>query len=410
MIVDLQPSGASCWTVCQASPGFLARNAHRLPKDNGSSYSREGTLAHELASQCLLVGYDIGFFDDRSMALHVKDYVELIQGWASVPGSTLVVEYPVPLFYSPDKRTGTRDACVVALDCSWIKIGDLKYGAGVSVQAIKNKQLSIYALSTIDDLERSGLYAFEPTTMVTLMIWQPRIIGEEAKREWTITLAELREFCFEIGWIANTIDDNPHSPELVFAPSDKTCQFCDATPICEARASWLLGGLDVGADVAIREGKKLFLPPPEVLSIEHLTRIVAIAPELQTWLNKCAAYGAAMLHDGISFPGFKLVKGRANRKWADESVAREYLEATMGKELIYTSPELRSPAQIEEEAKHLTYLDDHENFWEELASLIVKPEGKVNMTREDDDRPAIDANPASVFEDLDQTTGMILNH
>lgn len=408
MLVELQPSSSSRWLVCTASPGFIARHADNLPAESDTSYSREGTLAHELASTCILMGFDPALFDDVEMANHVKGYVETIQGWAATPNSTLYVERAVPLFYSPTTRKGTRDACVVADDSSWLRVGDLKYGAGVSVQAKKNPQLAIYAMSTILELEATGLYSFADDVPVTIMIYQPRVIGERAVRLWVPTVKELREFCAEIELTALTIDSDPHNPELVFAPGDKTCQFCPAVALCSARAGQLLGGVEVESVAALtrveRPSTPVF-PSPERLTLAQLSKIVAIAPQMRTWLDNCETLGEKLLHQDKPFPGFKLVEGRSNRKWADPAQAELSLREHLGEEVL-TKAALKSPAQIEELVK--LYANTlPEDFDALLSSLILKPKGNPTMVPESDRRPRFCQNPADFFEDLTQDTGLL---
>lgn len=408
MSVRLQPSGSSCWMKCTAQPGFIARHADQLPANTDTPYTIEGTKAHHLAAACLLMGYDAALFDDVEMAAHVKGYVELIQSWAEVPDCTLVVEESVPLFYSPEDRVGTRDACVVANDGSWLRIGDLKYGAGVSVQARYNTQLAIYGLSTVVQLEESGLYSFTDETLITLLIYQPRVIGEKPIRLWALTLRELREFCMEIELTANLIDSDPHSPLLRFAPSDSTCQFCEGSALCSARAGNLLGSAEMDSVTALTTTAKPstpVFPAPERLSIAQLAKIVEVAPEMKKWLDRCEALGASLLHAAKPFPGFKLVEGKSNRDWEYPEVAESVLYEHLGGE-IYTPAKLKSPAQIETLMKlHKETLP--EGFDALLSDLIIKPKGNPVMVPENDRRTAFQQNPADFFTDLTQDGGLL---
>lgn len=339
-----------------------------------------------------MMGYDESLFVDSDMAKYVKGYYDVIDKWRQLPGCQCEIETKVPLFYSAE-RTGTIDAYVVDSVNRRIFIGDLKYGAGVSVQARKNTQAAIYAKSKIKELGLDGKW------LVTIMIYQPRIEGEEAIRLWVITTDELDDFCADIDFTAAMILGGD---EGVFRPSDKTCQFCNGVSICTARATQLLGGADTGLEVTVLEEKKAVkLPPPDWLTVEQLVRIITVAPEILTWLNKCQATGAAMLHEGKKLPGFKLVEGRSNRAWVGELSQVVGLFEAYGwrAEDICTPAEVRSPAQLEEFAKSASLWEDDE-FKAAFKALVYKPEGKPVMVPEDHKKPAIDKNLLDHFDDL----------
>jgi hypothetical protein len=323
--VDLGASSASQWMVCDASPGFIALHKDELP-DDSSRYATEGTEAHLHAGASLIMGFDKGSFPSRDMAKHVEGYFNM------VPGASLYVESQVPLFYN-NQRRGLIDACVVLGDSSHIYIGDLKYGAGVSVWAELNKQLTIYGWSTIQQLW--PLYEFTDETLVTLVIYQPRIIGEPAMREWTLTLGELRKHAEEIGAKAKAIYalHRAGKPTGSFRPDvEEACKFCKAISICTARAGYLLSGTLPAATLEVMpEAKEIVLasifPEPSSIPPEKLAKIVYHAPAMRVWLEKCEAAGAFRLHNNVKgFPGFKLVKGRGgNRAWANAKAAETFL-------------------------------------------------------------------------------------
>ena len=97
------------------------------------------------------------------------------------------------------------------------------------------------------------------------------------------------------------------------------------------------------------------------------------------------------IHRGYEVPGFKVVEGRSNRKWADDDpeILRELIErgkfTVKDAERFYKPPELQSPAGIEKTLKRMgrTQLD----FL--LKGLINKPPGKPALVMVDDPRPAL---------------------
>jgi len=85
------------------------------------------------------------------------------------------------------------------------------------------------------------------------------------------------------------------------------------------------------------------------------------------------------LVQGLDVPGFRIVEGRANRKWTGASEAAAALLA-LGKtqQEIYTSS-LISPAQA---TKLLG-----KGGADALKSVITKPKGKPSVVATDDPRP-----------------------
>lgn len=383
-------SGSKRWMKCTASCGFIERNRKLLPEDTDTEYSREGTKAHDLAAACLMLGFSEELFDDKDMARHVKGYVKHVESRRDIPGAVFFLEQDVPLFYHPDEE-GFLDAGIVVPDERLIYIDDLKYGAGVSVQAERNTQLAIYGLSLVDQLQ--DLFGFDDGWDVVLEIYQPRVEGEPALRQWQLTLGELRAFCAEIGDIARAIYANPNGG--TFSPDDDTCRFCDAVSICGARAAQLFGDVPEETGLVLKKQQPVF-PLPESLSVEQLAHVVKWSPAIKEWLTKCEAAGAHRLHEGHGFPGFKLVHGRSNRKWRDESEVEELLGMTeLPQEEWFTIKPI-SPAQAQEKLS--------KQDWEKVQHAVIKPEGKLTMVPEDDQRAAAVVNGAEIFDNLEQDT------
>lgn len=385
---NLRPSGSKRWLTCTASAGLIAR-LEIVGEDEGSPYANEGTLAHECAAACLRHGFDESYFEGNlEMASYVKGYVDFIQKKVK-PETTLFVEQEMPIFYDVETR-GTTDAAVVHNDGSKVFIGDLKYGAGVSVQARDNTQLAIYALSLVRSME----YEFTPKTLVTICIYQPRIAEEEPVRLWALTLEELETFCAEIQATATSILADPVEQDYV--PSDSTCQFCPASAVCAARAAYLLGELPREANPLRVEGEEL--ADPEQLSLAELARIVASRKHIAKWLTDCEEYAAKLLMEGKPFPGHKLVAGRGVRKWIDdEAVVEKFLRGMFRRHEIYTE-KLVSPTQAEKLMKAKGNV--RKSSWAKFEDHMAKTTGGPTLASIDDPRPALNeqAVPEEEFQ------------
>lgn len=157
----LSPSSAERWMSC---PGSVALNEGK--DDNGSSYAAEGTAAHELAEKILrgnlgaaeakgLVGLraenGVEWTDD--MLRDVLKYTDQIHQIVESTGGTLHVEQKLPIWPWTDEAEahGTADAVIVAGE--ELIVADLKFGMGVEVSAVDNKQLMLYALAALDKFD-----------------------------------------------------------------------------------------------------------------------------------------------------------------------------------------------------------------------------------------------------------------
>lgn len=388
----LAPSSAHRWVECPASVKFLEGNAAILPKQDWS-YADEGTRAHAAAS-ALLDG-KVGAFDSVEMAAIVDTYVKFVLDHLD-EGDTLTVEQRVSLFYLPSQR-GTMDIRINKLrNGKGLYFIDLKYGVGVTVEARENKQLAIYAESSVQELELIDDVPDE--TLVTLCIYQPRDRNNpEPVRLWVITRGELREFCTIIGNVANLILYTPDdAPAKVFrADPEKQCRFCPATGICKEYASHVL---QVIPQAEADAGKAIVLPDPASLTREQRCNVIAMIDGLTMWMEAIKAQEMGELLNGAPPLTFKLVAGKSNRQWADEAAVSKLLGNYLSAEEKYSDPKLISPAQAE---KILKGKETSTKFQNKLESLIVKPEGKPTLAPIADKRPALDLKPLSGLESID---------
>lgn len=401
----LAPSGSKCWTRCTKSVSYVAKNRDKilplkqvevarlipylktLPavelyphevevvkahaesciaavnpdvvfKASGNEASRTGTRAHDMAAAVLLGEKQISDLP-AEFRPHVKAYVDYCE--ALVPeGERPFIESKVTLFYSErDDDTGTCDFAVVTSD--HVHIADLKYGAGVLVDAIDNEQLAIYALSFIR--ANDDLYEFHPATKVTMAIVQPRHREGDEVKEWTVSLSELEDFCRPIQEKAEQIRAGTN---LEFYPSKDTCRWCDAKTFCEARRN----ALTEAFDTPTRSGLDFLSVMPDLTKEETALPVVErIAKRsdgetwsdeklIQIWMNRgnikalmddfdelvnARGLGGDTFNDTI-----KIVMGReGNRAWKDEDAAETFLKGQGLKQDERGDFKLKGPAKIE---------------------------------------------------------------
>jgi hypothetical protein len=98
------------------------------------------------------------------------------------------------------------------------------------------------------------------------------------------------------------------------------------------------------------------------------------------------------LMTGNKVPGWKLVYGKANRKLNDPNdCIAELVEAGIDESACKTEPEIKSPAQLEK----LGVGRPQRKLVKGIVSKYAyKPEGKITIALESDDREAIDPGAA----------------
>jgi len=404
--LKLRPSDASRWTVCTMSPYYILSNADRIVEEV-RDYTDEGSRAHKLAESVLtclpsailegeaLPGQDIPADDE--MRDYVMGYVHNVWKKIKSDEDEILIEEEITCYYNPAQR-GFIDAAVISADAKKVYFHDLKYGAGVSVQARHNKQAAIYARSFMDAY--AEVYGFTPETLVTITIYQPRVFGEEAVRLWALTYDELVQWTDD--HITGIAEDILSSPEdQAFAPSEDTCRFCPAAGFCQARLDWLTEGLEdvTPKEMILRDDEPFHPPEPESLSEAQIGAVLDRGPLLAKWVREVQDYAKGAMASGqLRVPGYKVVDSLGNRAWSDEDKALDVLK-TLFKVAEVTTQKVISPTQAEKMLKKRKRT--RKSKIEEVNNLIVRPVRGPTIVPEDDPRPSIALKIDEVFEDTD---------
>ncbi len=364
----LSASGAHRWMNCP--PSALLEAA--LP-DVDSEASQEGTAAHALGEWKIKRALrrkagrkPKSRFDTEEMEEHTDSYRDYVLSQIKEVKKVCkdpVIELEQRLDFSDvvPSGFGTGDCVIIAEPV--LKIIDLKYGAGVLVDAHDNPQGGLYALGALNLFDM--LYDIEE---VEFHIYQPR---RDNYSIWSVTVEDLRTWAEEVVGPAAAL---AAEGEGEFKAGD-WCQFCKLKSTCRARA-----------DENLALAQLEFKPGPELTEAE-IADVLAQLPQLTKWAKDVQAYAqSAAINQGRSWPGFKLVEARTNRAYRDEAqVAQKAEEA--GFTDIWAPKKLLGITALE---KAMT----RKRFAEVLGDLVIKPVGAPTLVPDADKRKAIETATA----------------
>lgn len=383
----LSASGASRWLNC--TPSAKLEETHGEAKD--SPYAAEGTLAHEYAEVLIrdMILKNISVAEKEAKIselidndLFTQDILDAVPIYVNYcyeqftaakthnPGAIMEIEQRLDLTEFVPESFGTADCSII--DDDVLEIIDLKFGKGVPVYAEWNTQLMLYGLGALRKYE-----IMYDISRIRLTIVQPRInnissflIEVDELLEWANT--ELREkalMAFE------------GKGEL---KAGDWCKFCAVKNRCRKLYEQQF------------EIAKLEFTDPELLSDEEVADIIARAPRFVEYVNSITTYAQEKAIAGKQWPGFKLVEGRSQRKWAGD-------EDEIASTIFARCPELSEDELFDMKLKTITAVEKimgKKRFEDILGDVVVKPQGKPTLVPVDDKRPAIGYDQAKLdFQD-----------
>lgn len=346
-------SDSSRWLHCLGAKNFT----QGIPGRETDEYSAEGTAAHSVRETCLRFGFDPydligtkvgsdGFvFDvDEEMADHLMPGIDEIRQF----DGKLVVETQVDgtkwlgLDPNGERQQGYLDAGVIGTKL--YVLSDLKYGAGVAVQAPDNTQQMLYCLSLWDQIGRH----ISDATEFLIIIDQPR--NHDGGGYWHVSLDQLLKWG---EWVKHRAELTKRADAPLTA-GEKQCRWCPAANVpgrpggCPEHHKWMASVIDLrfeALDKAEKAGELWKPPHYRDLTPERKSHIVRVKTAIVQWLEKLHA---DVIADGLSnadTPGLKVVDGRRPAtKWRDPIVAQAYLEQKLPTAKVFTK-KLITPKQ-----------------------------------------------------------------
>ncbi len=369
----LSASSSHRWLVCPPSAKLCAE-----VEDMGSEYAAEGTDAHSLCEYKVLkyLGKkaenptaNLSFYDDEmercaeDYAAYISEIVEKVKDTCGDP--VALVEQRLDFSRYVPEGFGTGD-CLIIADGT-LHVIDFKYGRGVEVSALENPQMMCYALGALELFD--GIYDI---TSVCMAIYQPR---RENISVFTMSKAGLYQWAEEtLAPIAKLAYDGGGEFK-----AGEHCRFCKVKATCRKRAEYNL------------ELAKYDFEMPAELETAEIAAVLAKADELAAWAADVKEYALAQALAGVEYDGWKVVEGRSNRRYINETAAADVVKQEGFDPFEHKILGITAMTKLLGKAK----------FDKLLGNLVEKPKGRPTLVPMSDRRPAMDnaANAADDFKE-----------
>ena len=358
----LSASSAARWLACP--PSAVAAEAY---VNEGTEYTKEGTLAHEVAElvarqhllQPALVWSDSNEDITNEMIDCANGYADYIQEQIKSDNATILLEQRVD--FSPWVPDGFGTADCIIIQGTTMDVIDYKFGKGVTVSAEDNPQMKLYGLGALNDYG----FVYEVET-IRLHIYQPRLNNISVDE---LTVDELTE------WAEKTVKPTAEKAAKGKGAykAGEHCRFCPHAGRCRTLTKTCTEHINT-------HGMKASI---EVLAPWEVAEVLRMEPLVSLWLKRVKDQALTTMMNGGEVPGYKVVAGRGSRAWADDlEVAAELEKAGFSREEI-TKTELLSVAAMEKAI-------GKKKVAEIVGGQILSYSGAPTIAVETDKRPVYD--------------------
>lgn len=354
----LSASSSHRWLNCP--PSAVAAESY---PDQDTDFTREGTLAHEVAEHfgdLMLTGEDYHYGHPTEMQECAIGYADYIQEQLKSDSAVVLLEQRVD--YSPWVPDGFGTCDCIILQGDTLTIIDYKYGQGVQVSAEDNPQMKLYALGALNDY---GI-AYD-VSKVEMHIYQPRLNNISA---WSMTADEL------LAWAEKTV--KPIAQKAAKGKGNYSagswCKFCPHAGRCRRLTQTCTEYVET-------HSLRVAVP---VLAPHEVAEVLEMEPLIALWLKRVKDQARTTLLEGGDIPGFKVVEGKlGNRKWTDELQVLDTLKAAGYSQEDVTETKLLSPAAMDKAI-------GKKKVAELCEELIDRAPGAPTIVPASDKRPAYD--------------------
>lgn len=419
-------------------PGTFAMcdTLDEIHRNQAGIAAQMGTAAHALSERCLREGSNPEDYRGRIIEI-IDDGASILRAGAKTPGrnrvffevdsdmidgtelhttyvrqrckelgiaeSDLELESRTNPLPDRDDTSGTADVTIKAFPAV-LEVVDYKNGYNL-VDHEDNDQLLAYLLGKA--LEEKFAYETYKVTVV-----QPNAPHVEGRvRSFPATRKELLAFqkryragiekCeeAEADAVASEAPAEQEAWSERWLKSGEHCLFCDAQAVCPARKK--LAQQHAKLDFA-EEPRELVLATDSTKTAEDVARILDWAPQMETLIKAASLYAQRSMESGHTIPGYKLVRGRSNRKWRDDIaeailVAEIASEFKIARDRLFTKPEMLSGPQVEKLLPAKLRKKFSDNY-------LFKPEGALTVAAASDPREAITCSAGDDFAAIEDDT------
>lgn len=370
----LSPSSAYRWLVCTPS----ARFEEQIPEED-SEFAREGTLAHDLGALYLrsMLGIldrgDEAYKREMSRIRNHEFFNKELYGYAieygdyvlSLGGEVLIEERFDLSEYVPCSF-GTSDAVNIVEGVLYVT--DLKYGLGVRVSAIENRQAMMYALGALIEVKAVG---YDIHTIV-ISIFQPRVYSEAST--WQISVDDL------LDWAQNELAEK--AALAIAGQGDfiagEHCKFCKARLSCKAFYDKFAGV------------KKIY--DARQMTEDDIIEVLKNADVLLKWVKDVKDEALRNLLNRKKIKGFKVVEGKSRRSFRNEDNVIDIMRAV----------DTPFEEMFDVKVKSLTGLEKalgKKRFAELFSEEVITIKGTPSLALEDDIRAPYGVLGADEYDD-----------
>jgi hypothetical protein len=366
----LGASGMKRWMTCAGSYAL----ALKAPWQRPSIYAATGTLAHKIAEDALIVGFEphLALGDvvtvegyeitvDQEMVDGVQMYLDTVIARCASPGVHVSHEIQVSLNAwwqeglrknsppPPVDLFGTADTAIVDPAIGTLSIVDFKYGAGMFVAVEDNPQLIYYAAGVALKVAQNAPALYPKLKEIELVVVQPRAQAREKVRVARMDMLDLWR------WIDDTLIPAVAAVTDPAAPlvPGQHCHFCPAATFCPA--------LQERRQASAR---REFLGP---LSDEELRLALDDAENIEIWVKHVRDEATRRIEQEHNTAlGWALVPTRPTRVWDDEDM----LLPLLPNGAVTVKP--LSPAQLEKQFPKV---------WHTVKEHVVSRSGGTKLAR-----------------------------
>ena len=361
----LSASSAARWLACP--PSAVAAEAY---PNEGTDFTREGTLAHEVA-EAIARGTGVVTLKEgitKEMLDCGANYHDYIEEQIKADNAVVLLEQRVD--FSPWVPGGFGTADCIIIQGHTMDVIDYKYGKGVAVSATDNPQMKLYGLGALHEFG----FAYDIKT-VRLHIFQPRLNNISVDE---IPVGEL------MAWAemkVKTVAVKAAKGEGAYQAGEH-CRFCPHAGRCRTltkTCTEYIKAHDLQATVEV-------LAPWEIADVLQMESLISL------WLKRIKDQALTTLMSGGEIPGYKVVAGRSSRQWADELEVAEAL-----KQAGYTAEEITETNVLSVAAMEKAL--GKKKVAELVGGHILTQTGSPTIAPETDKRPRYD-QAAEILNDL----------